>query len=83
MEKDDKPLGTIDLRVRYDKAQKYEGELPSSRDLDLAPPAQRRVDFYRGKCATTNLFSVWDSSAKGQTFKAVESFYRDNKFDGQ
>ena len=70
-------VGTLFLSAKYDPTMKYEGEI-AAQNVELRNKHKpNHIDFYKGKCPTTNLFSFLDKSAEGQEFKAVESFYRD------
>jgi hypothetical protein len=59
-------VGTLSCDMTYDKVSHYEGEYASTQAEYKQKAGQQKVQLYKGKCPTKNLFSMLDIAAQGQ-----------------
>jgi hypothetical protein len=61
------------FKVKYDKGKYYSGEL----QFGEAAKRKNYLPFYKGKCASFNLFNCLDTQPASSKFNVVEKVYRD------
>ena len=74
-------VGVLVFDITYDEASYFEGEfgVPTNKNMIVTKNSAvpDRFTLYKGKCATKNLFSIFDEAAEGQKLKFIESIYKD------